>query len=177
MPFDYVIYLMLFIGFLYGLRNGIKHEIKDLISYTVSFVLVFLFIGPLLLKIEALVNIIEMAKEYCKVVFDFMKINTFFIDFVAFYIIPFLLIRLILDGFIKLLFFNKNKHLMEKKGFFKRLSGGVLGLVIGVQLSIFMLVVLNSFMKLNLEGTLTQIIIKYFPDIKSIIDVSACLLG
>ena len=66
---------------------------------------------------------------------------------------------------------------MEKKTFLKRILGAMLALTIGIQMSIFMLLVLNSFMVLDLEGTLTQFIVQRFSYLKEMIEYGACVLG
>ena len=90
MPFDYVIYLMLFIAFLYGLHFGIKNETRVFASYTCSFALVFFLLGPLLEKIASIENVVLICKSYVETVFDFMKVNTYLIDLMFYYIVPFL---------------------------------------------------------------------------------------
>ena len=87
------------------------------------------------------------------------------------------MIREFLSAIIKGMFFRKNKHLMQKKSFISRVIGACLGLVIGVQMAIFVLVVFNTFTTLDLNGYLTQLLLKYMPGLQELLDYRFNILG
>ena len=176
MPFEYVIYIMLFVAFLYGLYRGIKKETTYLISYTASFALVYFYIAPFLLQIDVITDLLEQAKSYINVFFEFTKINPFIVDFFLVYILPFLIILGILNLIFKCLFFRKKDYLYEKKGFFQRVFGALLGLLVGIQAVVFMMIVLNACCLVNLDSDISQLIIKYLPNLAQILEESACML-
>ncbi len=177
MPFEYVIYIMLFVAFLYGLYRGIKKETTYFISYTASFALVYFYIAPFLLEIDAIVDVLDQAKSYIYVFFEFTKINPFIVDFLVVYILPFLIILGILNLIFKCLFFKKKNYLYEKKGFFQRVFGALLGILVGIQAVVFMMVILNACCVVNFDSYISQLIIKYLPNIVTILEESACMLG
>lgn len=176
MPFDYVIYLMLFVAFIFGLYRGIKREITYSISYTVSFLLVFLFLAQYLKSIDFINESIVMIQSFCKVVFDYLKINVYLIEFVLVYIIPFVIVCGLLNLIFKLIFFRKKDYMMEKKNFIQRLCGGLLGTLVGVQATVLILCVLNSFLALDLSGSYSQLIMNYMPSVKEILVEGASLV-
>lgn len=177
MPFEYVIYIMIFVAFLYGLYRGIKKELTYFISYTASFALVYFYIAPFLLKIDAISALIAKAKTYINVFFEFTKINSFIVDFFVYYIIPFLIILGILNLIFKCLFFRKKNYLYEKKGFFQRVFGALLGILVGIQAVVFMMVILNACCVVNFDSSISQLIIKYLPNISILLEESACIIG
>ena len=175
MPFDYVIYLMLFVAFIFGLYRGIKRETTYAVSYTVSFFLVFLFLAQSLKSISFVNEGISIVQELCKNVFSYLKINVFLIEFVLVYIIPFVIINGLLNLIFRLIFFRKKSYMFEKKTFIQRICGGLLGFIVGVQATILILCVLNAFIALDLSGSISQLLIEIMPSIKNIIMEGASL--
>ena len=167
MPFNYVIYLMIFISALYALKNGIKKELFCLISSSVSLLFVFIFFGEYLSTIELFKSFILDLKNTCLDFFSIIKVNTYLIDVIAFYVLPFILIYLILFFIFKFMFLNKNKHLKEERTFLSKIGSIIIGMIIGLELSIIILPVLSNIITVEVSG-LSEFIIENFPSIKEI---------
>lgn len=161
MQFDYFIYVFLLIGFIYGLYRGLYRQLSFLVVFSICvFVPLYAydFIKTLIdkilpihnayLKLHVLTDLVNMSEggfEACIVIG-----------------VPFILGNIILNGILYLLIFRKAHIRRQSISVFNRLLGGVLGILVGAELSIIMVVFLNSIVSLDMSGPLSVMLLKIF---------------
>ena len=88
------------------------------------------------------------------------------------YLIPFILINIILNGILYLAIFNRLSIRRQTISTPQRLFGGLLGLVVGIELSIVMMLVLNGVMDFNMDGFISSILAK-IPQVHEFLDFTS----
>ena len=173
MQFDYFIYVFIFIAFIYGMYRGIKRELSFLIVFSIAvFVPLYLYDA-----IKGLIgSFIPISSIYEKIssVTSIFNMSEGGFEFLIVYWIPFILINFILNGLLYMIIFRNIKVQRKEISKLQRLLGGLIGIIVGIELSLVMMITLNGFISLDMSGFIANLL-QNIPKVKDFISLTAQL--
>ena len=173
MQFDYFIYVFILIAFIYGMYRGIKRELSFLIAFSIAvFVPLYLY-DVIKGLIESFIPISSIY-EKISIVTNIFNMSEGGFEFFIVYWIPFILINFILNGLLYVIIFKNIKVKRKEISKLQRLLGGLVGIVVGIELSLVMMISLNSIMALDMSGFVSNLL-QSIPKIKDFISLTAQL--
>ena len=170
MQYDYFIYTFLLIGFIYGIYRGLYRELSFLVVFSICvFVPLYTYdffkgliekmvsIDSAYEKLHVLTNLVDMSEggfEACVVIG-----------------IPFILGNIILNGLLYLFIFKRKAVRRQHMSTFNRLLGGLVGIIVGAELSIILAIFLNATLTIDMSGPLSTVMLK-LPKLEELITLT-----
>ncbi|MBP5407611.1 MAG: CvpA family protein [Bacilli bacterium] len=171
MQFDYFIIVFIVIGFIYGMYRGIKKELSFFVVFSIA-VFLPLYLYDFIKSFFERFVLIESVYNKLHILTDSFNISYNCFEFLVVYLIPFILINIILNGILYLAIFNRLSIRRQTISTPQRLFGGLLGLVVGIELSIVMMLVLNGVMDFNMDGFISLTLAK-IPQVQEFLDFTS----
>lgn len=157
MRFEYYIIMFIVIGFIYGLYRGIKRELSFFTVFSISVFLPLYLYDFIKSVMERIVNFSDIYPKL-HVITDNFNISYGCFEFLCVYFVSFLMINIILNGILYLLIFNKVSIRRQSIRPMHRLLGGLLGLVVGLELSLAMMLCLNGIISVDMNGFISNLL-------------------
>lgn len=168
MQYDYLIYMFILIGFIYGLYRGIKREISFFIIFSVSTFVMVYYYDVIKNLICTYINISDLYSKMTSIL-TYANISEGFIEFLICGLSVFIIINLVLNGLMYLIFFNGRRRMMREISKRQRFIGGLLGILVGFELSIVMMIFLNGLVSFDFTGPISSLIIDKISYVSSLI--------
>lgn len=159
MQFDYFIYVFILIAFIYGLYRGIKRELSFLIVFSIA-VFVPLYAYDFIKGIIERFVSIESIYNKIHVVTNLFNMSEGCFEFLIVFFVPFIMCNLVLNGILYASIFGTKKARRKEITKLQRFLGGLLGIIVGLELSMVMMILLNGVMEVDLNGFVSTILLK-----------------
>lgn len=170
MQFDYFIYVFLLIGFIYGIYRGLYRELSFLIVFSICVFVPLYTYDFIKSLIEKMVSI-HSAYVKLHVLTDLVNMSEGGFEACVVIGAPFILGNIFLNGLLYLFIFRRKNIRRQYISKLNRLLGGLLGIIVGAELSIILAICLNSALIMDMSGPLSTIMLK-LPKLQEIINAA-----
>ena len=167
MSYDYMIYIFIFIGLLFGFTKGFFKTLAGTIRIGASIAVIVFFYTNILDFVSNTIKIDFEAwynNQNAQFVVNLLNINVDFYKFLIVGLPVIILINLIFAGLFKLIFFRNPKKMSGKNKFF----GGLMGLVQGVGFAIIFMFLICGLTEVTTTGYITTLLLK-IPNLAALI--------
>ena len=173
MQFDYFIYVFILIAFIYGMYRGIKRELSFLIAFSIAvFVPLYLY-DTIKTLIESFISISSIY-EKLSILTNIFNMSEGGFEFLIVYFVPFMLINFVLNGLLYAIIFKSIKVKRKDITKLQRFLGGLVGIIVGIELSLVMMIALNGLVSLDMSGFISNLL-QNIPKVKDFISLTAQL--
>lgn len=167
MPYDYMIYIFIFIGLLFGLTKGFFKTLAGTIRIGGSIAIIVFFYGNILDFMTSTIKIDFEAwynNSIAQIAVNLFNINIDFFKFLIVGLPIIILINVIFAVLFKLIFFRNSK----KMGSGNKLFGGLMGLVQGVGFAIIFMFLICGLTEVTTTSYVCTLLLK-IPNLGALI--------